>query len=118
MKTITFLIIFLASTFTWANSADYRCEVRSYDVYLTLTQDRSTSMVMKENYRVLANSYAGSIEKKSPNTIFYFYPQLGPIELTFKTQDTIDLPERLSGRIYVDAPFLFFRDRLNCIRTN
>lgn len=118
MKTITLLVLFLASTLTWARSADYRCEVRSYDVYLTLTQDRSTSVVMKENYRVMANAYAGSIEKKASNTIFYFYPQLGPIELTFKTQDTIDLPERLSGRIFVNAPFLFFSDRLNCIRTN
>lgn len=118
MKKITILALFLASTLTWARSADYQCEVRSYDVYLTLTQDRSTSIVMKENYRVLANAYAGSIEKNSPNTIFHFYPQLGPIDLTFKTQDTIDLPERLSGRIYVKAPFLFFRDRLDCIRTN
>ena len=118
MKTITLLVLLLASTVSWARSADYRCEVRSYDVYLTLTQDRSTSIVMAENYRVLANTYAGSIEKKSSNTIFYFYPQFGPIELTFKTQDTVDLPGRLSGRIFVNAPFLFFRDELNCIRTN
>lgn len=101
-----------------ARSADYRCDVRSYDVYVTLTQDRSTRLLLKENYHVLANAYAGSVEKKSSNTVYYFYPQLGPIELTFKTQDTVDLPEKLFGRIFVNAPNLFFNDKLNCVRIN
>lgn len=118
MKNITTLYLFLASTLSIAQTADYRCEVRNYDVYLTLTQDRSTSLVMKENFHVLVTAYAGSIEKKSANTIYHFYPQLGPVDITFKTQDTVDLPSQLSGRIFVNAPYLFFSDKLNCKRTN
>lgn len=59
--------------------------------------------------------YAGSLEKNGTNTIYHFYPgQLGTIDITFKTQDTIDLPDKLSGTIYVSGSFFVFMDKLEC----
>lgn len=112
-----FLLLLLTLSFqAFSQSADYDCDVRQYDVDLTLTQDTSTSMWFRDRYDVLAMGYAGSLEKKEGKTIYHFYPQLGPIEITFITQDTIDLPKKLSGWIHVNAPFFVLWDKLECTK--
>jgi hypothetical protein len=116
MKTLLLTLLVSISTHAFARSADYDCDVRQYDVDLTLTQDTSTSMWFRDRNGVLAMGYAGSLEKKDGKTIYHFYPQLGPIEFTFKTQDTIDFPEKLSGWIHVKAPFFTLWDKMECSR--
>jgi hypothetical protein len=119
MKTFFILFLMGLSTFTYAFSEDYDCEVRQYDVNITLTQDTSTSMWFRQNYDVLAMGYAGWVEKKDGKSIYHFYPgQFSPIEITFKTQDTIDLPVKLRGMIYISGPFFSLWDELHCTRRN
>jgi hypothetical protein len=103
------------STYAFSRSEDYQCRARQYQVDLFLTQDTSTSMWFRDRYDVLAMGYAGSVEKKSAKTIYHFYPgQLGTIDISFNTQDTIDLPDRLVGTIYVNGSFFVFYDTLEC----
>jgi hypothetical protein len=116
MKTLLLILLASTSTYVFSRTSDYDCTVRQYVVDLTLTQDTSTSMWLKDRYDVMAMGYAGSLEKKEGNTIYHFYPQLGPIELTFRTQDTIDLPENLYGWIHVNAPFFVLWDKMECSR--
>lgn len=117
MKTILLLLLVSISNHAFSLSEDYHCDVRQYDLDITLTQDRSTSMWFRDRYDVLAMGYAGSIEKKGSNTIYHFYPgQFSPIDITFKTQDTIDLPEKIQGGIYISGPFFVLRDDLTCFR--
>lgn len=111
------LIIALGLLFSTAAFAytDYRCSVRQYTVDLTLTQDRSTHMWLREYHEVLAQAYAGSIEKKDGKSIYHFYPgNAEPASITFKTQDVIDLPETLNGRIETVARGFLLWDRLTC----
>ena len=117
MKKILILLLISISGHAFSLSEDYHCDVRQYDLDITLTEDRSTSMTFRDRYQVLATGYAGSVEKKGNNTIFHFYPgQFSPIDTTFKTQDTIDLPEKVLGEIYISGPFFVLRDDLTCFR--
>jgi hypothetical protein len=117
MKTLLMIFLVCISNHAYSLSEDYHCDVRQYDLDITLTQDRSTSMWFRDRYDVLAMGYAGSVEKKGDKTIFHFYPgQFSPIDLTFKTQDTIDLPEKILGQIYISGPFFSLRDDLTCFR--
>jgi hypothetical protein len=50
------------SSLAMARSADYSCEVRQYDVDITITGDTSTSMWFRDYSGVLAMGYAGSYE--------------------------------------------------------
>lgn len=119
MKTILGLTLLFVSTYAFSRSADYQCRARQYQVDLTLTQDTSTSMWFRDRYDVLAMGYAGSLEKTSSKTIYHFYPgRLGNIDITFKTPDTIDLPDRLIGSIYVNGSFFVFSDTLECSKLN
>lgn len=118
MMKILLTFLFLSNfVLAFAITEDYHCEVRQYDVELTLTQDTSTSMWFKQNHQVLAMGYAGWVEKNGSKTIYHFYPgQFSPIEMTFKTQDTVDLPERLKGWISVSGPFFSLWDELLCLK--
>jgi hypothetical protein len=116
MKTILMTLLVSFSSFVSARSADYSCEVRRYEVDITITGDTSTSMWFRDYSRVLAMGYAGSVEKSGIKTIYHFYPQLGPIDMTFKTQDMLDFPEKLTGRIHVNAPFFVVWDDMSCTR--
>ena len=116
MKTLLMALLFSFSSFAMARSADYSCEVRQYDVDITLTGDTSTSMWFRDYSEVLAMGYAGSVEKSGVKTIYHFYPQLGPIDMSFKTQDMLDFPEKITGRIHVNAPFFVLWDDMNCSR--
>ena len=117
MKKYLIILLVLISFQAFTITEDYRCSVRQYTVYITITQDTSTSMWLSEYHNVLAMGYAKSIERKDGKTIYHFYPQLGPTDYTFKTQDTIDLPKKLSGWIHVNAPFFVLWDKLECTRT-
>ena len=98
---------------------DYSCRVRQYQVDMTLTQDTSTSIRMMDRHDTLALAYAGWVEKSGADSIYHFYPgQIGTIDLTFKTQDTIDLPKKLTGTIYVNGSFFVLWDKLECNRIN
>ena len=117
MKILFLLMILILSVPTFALSEDYDCSVRQYDVQITLTQDTSTSMWFRERYDVLAMGYAGWVEKNGAKSIYHFYPaQFSPIEITFKTQDTIDLPAKLMGWISVSGPFFSLWDKLDCTK--
>jgi len=116
MKTLFFVLTLMNSTMAFSRSADYQCRVRFYRVDLTLTQDTSTSMWFSDHFEVLALGYAGSVESVEAQTVYHFYPQMGPIDITLQTQDTVDLPVKLSGRFEVNAPFFVLRDKLDCIR--
>ena len=96
---------------------DYTCRVRQYQVDMTQTQDTSTSMRFMDRHETLALSYAGCVEKSGSDSIYHFYPgQFGTIDITFKTQDTIDLPEKLTGTIYVKGNFFVLWDKLECTK--
>jgi hypothetical protein len=116
MKILLTTLLLSFSSFAVARSADYSCEVRQYDVDITITGDTSTSMWFRDYSEVLAMGYAGSLEKSGVKTIYHFYPQLGPIDMTFNTQDMIDFPEKLTGSIHVNAPFFVLWDEMSCKR--
>jgi hypothetical protein len=117
MKMLILFLFLTLSQWSLAISEDYHCEVRQYDVDITLTQDTTTSMWFRQNHEVLAMGYAGWVEKKGAKTTYHFYPgQFSPIEMTFKTQDTVDLPNRLTGWISVSGPFFSLWDELNCVK--
>ncbi len=119
MKILILAIFLSVSHSSFAISEDYSCEVRQYDVDITLTQDTSTSMWFSLNHEVLAMGNAGFVEKKANETIYHFYPgQFSPIEMTFKNQDIIDQPQRLKGWINVSGPFFSLWDELDCHRNN
>lgn len=104
----------LCSTAAFAYT-DYRCDVRQYTVDLTLTEDTSTHMWLREYHDVLAQAYAGWVEKKDGKSTYHFYPgNADTAKITFKTQDVIDLPETLTGRIETTARGFLLWDRLNC----
>lgn len=114
MKKYLFILVFIVSFKASAQHADYHCTAGRFDVNLTLTQDKSTYLQLSERYNTLATGYAKAIEKTGSKTIFSFYPQMGPIDMTVKTQDTIDLPETLIGSIRHQSPFNSFRETLEC----
>lgn len=101
-----------ASAFAYT---DYHCEVRQYQVELTLTQDTSTHMWLLDRHEVLAHAYAGWVEKKEGKSTYHFYPgNADNAKITFKAQDVIDLPESLSGYIETTARGFLLWDRLSC----
>ena len=114
MKKFILGLCLLSSSAAFAYT-DYVCEVRQYQVELTLTQDTSTHMWLRERYEVLAHAYAGWVEKKDGKMIYHFYPgNAEPAQITFKAQDVIDLPEKLNGYIETKARGFLLWDRLNC----
>lgn len=117
MKKLILTALFLFTSSVFARSADYSCRVRQYNIDLNLTQDTSTSLFFRDGYDVLGVGYAGWVEKAGAKTNYHFYlNQYSPMILTFKTQDTEDLPQKLVGWIDVHAPFFVLWDELVCRR--
>lgn len=118
MKKCILALCFLSSISALAYT-DYRCEVRQYQVELTLTQDTSTHMWLLDRHEVLAQAYAGWVEKKDAKLIYHFYPgNAEPAQITFKAQDVMDLPQKLDGYIETKARGFLLWDRLSCRKVN
>lgn len=117
MKKIILISSFLLSTTIFAASADYRCNIRSYDFDLSLTGDRSTHIRVKEYHSTIFQAYAGTVEKNSSLTAFTFYPALtGPMKITFKTDDVFIMPEQLTAKVNGTVNGFILSGFLNCTK--
>jgi hypothetical protein len=117
MKKIILLSIFIITSNLYAQSADYSCELRQYRLDLNLRQDRSTHLWVRDYHGVIFQSFAGFVEKKGTNSHYHFYPaHSDPAVLILRTQDTIDLPNKLTGTINTKLRGFLIRDTFNCVR--
>ena len=117
MKKIILFNALLVSFNLFAQSADYVCEFRQYRLDLELRQDRSTHLWVSDYHGVIFQSYAGFVEKRGTNSHYFFYPAYSDqAELTFKTQDTIDFPKHLTGKINTRLRGFLVRDSFNCTK--
>lgn len=113
-----FLLSFFALN-TFAQSADYTCDVRQYRVDLNLRQDRSTHFWLTDTiqYDVIAQGFAASIEKRGNLTDYFFYPgNASPVMMTFKSEDIVNLPLKLSASIETKVRGFLLRDGMSCSR--
>lgn len=116
MKKLILFCLVLGSLSAMARPwEDYVCSARQYTVEITVTQDTSTHFWLMDGFETLAHGYAKSLERKGEKTTYYFYPgQAEPAKITFKTQDVIDQPETIEGRIETTARGFLLWDRLTC----
>jgi hypothetical protein len=120
MKLILLLAVLLSST-CFANSADYVCEKWSYRVEFFLIRTRSSSITVTNinHWHIVSQSYAYHIEDKADKTIFHYTGDAGgKLDLTFKKQDTLDLPKTLNVWINTMADGFPFHENLDCTRLN
>lgn len=115
MKGIIFFALLFSSLSSLAASADYTCHLRQYRIDLTL-DDRSTHMWLTDTmyYDTIFQAYTGWVEKVNDKTNFHFYPTVGHTVLTFKTQDTVELPAKLNGWINGRARGFPLWDSISC----
>ena len=121
MKNILLASLLIASFNSFAESADYVCGVQHYQVELTLSPDSNTSMWLTDTlpYETISQGFAEFVEKKGSTSTYHFYPAgADEVQLTFKTQDVLDLPETLNGYIETKAHGFLLWDKLPCRRTN
>ncbi len=121
MKNTLIFALFFVSLNAFSQSAAYVCDVRNYRLEINLRADISTDMWLIDTFNrdVIAMGFAGSIEKKGDKSIYNFYPGNGyPVKLTFKTQDAIDFPPRISGHIDTRARGFLLWENLSCRRRN
>jgi len=119
MKKLILSLILTASFSSFAQSADYVCEVMNFRVELTLTADETTSMWLTDtmNHEVIMQGYANFVEKKGLNSTYHFHQSgTGDARLTFKTKDAVDFPQRMTGVIQTTVRPILMRDTLNCVK--
>jgi hypothetical protein len=115
MKNTFILFALLISSSVFSASADYSCDAREYRIRLNLTQDKSTHIWLQDGNEVIFQAYAKVVEKKGPYTGFYFYPGHSEEALIiFKTEDTINLPTKLYGKINTYVRGFPLRTQLVC----
>jgi hypothetical protein len=114
MKKILIAMTILLSSHSHAASADYRCEVRSYRVNLTI-DGSSTLMWLYDYYGVLGFGYVNWIETKKDEKIFHFnLSNEGPAKLFFKSSSIEALPLKMTGWIEANARGFLLWDALKC----
>ena len=119
MKKLLLGCLTLLSLNVFADSADYRCDIRRYRLEVTLTDSTSTSMWLTDtdNRTTVAHGYAKSMARKGDKTIFSFFPgNADPMKLTFKSQDVLDLPEEIQGNIDTMAGGFILREKMDCYK--
>lgn len=117
MKNLLTLLVSLFSFSLMAASADYQCSAGQYRVALTLTQDRSTHIELRDDYGFLYQAYAGTVEKSGTLTKFTFYPAYeGSAQLVVRTEDAINFPSKLLAKLTGSARGFILRETLNCYR--
>jgi hypothetical protein len=114
MKTL--LLLFIMIPVQLLASADYNCQVRSYNLHIDMTNDRSTHVwvINRWNYNTVYQGYVGFIERKANNTTFYFYGNYEPIKLTFKNEDLQNEPQTMRGRIDTMLEGFIVYDNFDC----
>lgn len=118
MKFIFFILLSLSSAF--AATADYSCQVRGYRVDFFMTRDSSTSVRLTNTnyYHTITQGYVKFIEVKGLKSIYHFYGSNGKLDLTFNTEDTINLPEIMPANINTTADGFLLIERLQCYKQN
>lgn len=111
---ICFLMLF--STLSYGRSTDYQCIVRDYTLDIDMTGDRSTGMFITDryNYDTIYVGYAGSIDRGSRVSTFYFYGNEGPIKLSFQNKDLQARPQTMRGHIDATLRGFLVVDYFNC----
>jgi len=96
-----YLILLLFVPFQVYASADYHCQVRSYDLDIDMTNDKSTHVWItnRYDYNVLYQGYVGSIERGNKVTSFTFYGNSEPTILSFPNTELESEPQKLTGHI-------------------
>jgi hypothetical protein len=121
MPKFALIILMLISFNSFAYDADYSCDLGQYRLDVTLTADKSTSMWLTDlnNRSVIAQGYAKVIEKVGDKSNYFFYPGIAePVKLTFKTQDAIDFPDMIRGRIETKAGGFLLWEKMDCYKQN
>lgn len=119
MKKLILSLLLATSSNTFAQSADYVCEVMNFRVELTLTAGETTSMWLTDtmNYEVIMQGSANFVEKKGSNSVYHFHQSgTGDATLTFKTQTAVDFPDRMTGVISTTVKPILMRDNLSCVK--
>jgi hypothetical protein len=115
MKTLI-LIALMSFSSAFAATADYSCQVRGYRIDFFMTRDSSTTVWLTntDTYSTISQGFVKSIEAKGTKSIYHFYGSNGKLDLTFNTQDTIDLPDEMSALIDTTADGFLLIERLKC----
>ena len=119
MKKLLLACLLSISFNSFAQSADYVCEVMNFRVELTLTADEATSMWLTDtlNYEVILQGHATFVEKKGANSTYHFHQSgTGDVRLTFRTQHAVDFPERMTGVIQTTVRPILMRETLSCVK--
>lgn len=119
MKALFLFFVFTIGS-VFAASADYSCQVRGYRIDFFMTRDSSTSVWLTntDRHHTITQGYVKHIEVKGTKSIYHFYGQNAPLDLTFNTQDTINLPDVMSVKINTTADGFLLIERLECYKQN
>lgn len=105
MKKIILLLSLLMCFSSFAESIQYTCAVRYYQIDITL-DGASTSMFFKDrmSHETLYVGYVSHIETQGNFQKYYFYPSNGRESiLTFNAEDIANQADRTSG--WIDGHF-------------
>jgi hypothetical protein len=119
MQKFALIALMFMSLNGFAQDADYSCDLSSYRLNVNLTADKSTSMELIDlnNRRLVAQGYAKAIQKTGDKSHYFFYPgNAEPMKLTFKTQDALDFPETIHGRIETKVNGILLWEKMECFK--
>lgn len=114
MKYLILILLFAGSA--WAQSTDYICQVRQYQLDIDMTGDRSTHVWIHDryNHEMIFHGYAGSIEQGNRVSTFFFYGNQEPVKLSFLNKDIQERPKQLKGHIDTILGGFLVVDYFNC----
>jgi hypothetical protein len=119
MKALIFIALLTISS-AFAATADYSCQVRGYRIDFFMTRDSSTTVWLTntDHHHTITQGYVKVIEVKGTKSIYHFYGSNGKLDLTFNTEDTVNLPAVMPAHIDTTADGFLLIERLQCYKQN
>ena len=117
---ILFVLMMFASSFCFAASADYSCQIRNYRVDFFLIRTTSSTIWLQDqnSYEMISQGFVSWIEDKGAKTIFHYRGSAGgKLDLIFQTQDTLNFPQQMYVWIDTTANGFTLWDRMLCSKT-